>query len=382
MSSTFLESYSRKIFSSLENDFEDNWDELRFGGPDPVATERCRSKPFPHALVETLGLTTAGAAKQKVESCKQEIAKALAFIAPHISNLEWLYSNLADEESRQTLVDVIAFRALGHSKIKLTINNPNYWAVREKAFALPREGEEIDVGFLGWKLQKVSLEPFGYPIKILANKGANVTTFVHQQYRCVTPNGAIECQVGDHVIDAGACYGDTALYFSHLAGEFGRVASFEFLPQNLSVLKKNLDLNPTFAKTIQVYQNPVWVESGKELFISGYGPGTRVTEEKITHEADSVSTLKIDDVVGTREFPQVDFIKMDIEGAELQALKGAEESIRRFCPKLAITVYHSLADFWEIPQWIAQLGLGYQFYLRHFTIHSEETVLFAKAAKK
>jgi hypothetical protein len=75
----------------------------------------------------------------------------------------------------------------------------------------------------------------------------------------------------------------------------------------------------------------------------------------------------------------VDFIKMDIEGAEMQALRGAEESIRRFRPKMAITVYHSLEDFWEIPKWIAQLGLGYRFYLRHFTIHQEETVLFGVA---
>jgi FkbM family methyltransferase len=379
---TFFETYTKKIFSSLDNDFEGNWDEFRFGGPDAVATQRSRSKPFPHALLEALALTTAGAAKQKVGTCKQEIAKSIAFIAPHISNLEWLYANLADEESRQTLVDVIAYRALGHRKIKLAVNTPDYWLVREKAFALPREGEEIDIGFLGWKLQQVSLEPFGYPIKAFASKGANITTFVHQQYRCVTPDGAIECQAGDHVIDAGACYGDTALYFSHLAGPLGRVASFEFLPQNLSVLQKNLNLNPALAKTIQVHQNPIWVESGKELFISGSGPGTKVTEEKITPNATSVSTLKIDDVVGKLEFPQVDFIKMDIEGAEQQALRGSEESIRRFQPKLAITVYHSLADFWEIPQWIAQLGLGYQFYLRHFTIHEEETVLFAKAAKK
>ena len=382
MSNTFLESYTHKVFSSLDNDFDDNWDEFRFGSSDPVSTEHSRPKPFPHALLEALGLTTAGAAKQKVGTCKEEIARSINFIAPHIANLEWLYSNLADEESRQALVDVIAYRALGHRKVKLSINMPDYWAVREKALSLPREGEEIDIGFLGWKLQKVSFEPFGYPIKAFASKEANVTTLVHQQYRCVTPDGAIECQAGDHVIDAGACYGDTALYFSHLAGRSGRVASFEFLPQNLSVLQKNINLNPALAKTIKVHQNPVWVESGKELFISGSGPGTRVTEEKITPNATSVSTLKIDDLVGTPEFPQVDFIKMDIEGAEQQALRGSEESIRRFQPKLAITVYHSLEDFWEIPKWIAQLGLGYQFYLRHFTIHQEETVLFAKAAKK
>jgi FkbM family methyltransferase len=376
---TFFETYTKKVFSSLDNDFEDNWDEFRFGGPDAVATQRSRSKPFPHALLEALALTTAGAAKQKVGTCKEEIARSINFIAPHIANLEWLYANLVDEESRKTLVDVVAYRALGHRKIKLAMNSPEFWAIRKKAFALPREGEEIDVGFLGWKLQQVSLAPFGYPIKMFATKGANVTTFVHQQYRCETPDGPIECAKGDYVIDAGACYGDTALYFSHLAGPTGRVCSFEFMPDNLKILRKNLELNSTLAQTIQIQENPVWVESGKELFVSGSGPGTTVTENKITQDAASVSTLKIDDVVGSADFPKVDFIKMDIEGAEQQALRGAEECIRRFKPKLAITVYHSLEDFWEIPQWIDELGLGYKFYLRHFTIHSEETVLFAKA---
>ncbi len=70
---------------------------------------------------------------------------------------------------------------------------------------------------------------------------------------------------------------------------------------------------------------------------------------------------------------------MDIEGAELRALKGAEETLKKFCPKLAIAVYHRINDFWTIPKYIDALGLGYRFYLRHFTIHSEETILFAHA---
>jgi len=45
-------------------------------------------------------------------------------------------------------------------------------------------------------------------------------------------------------------------------------------------------------------------------------------------------------------------------------------------PKLAITAYHDFNDFWMIPQYLESLGLGYRFYLRHFTIHAEETVLF------
>jgi hypothetical protein len=77
------------------------------------------------------------------------------------------------------------------------------------------------------------------------------------------------------------------------------------------------------------------------------------------------------------QLDRIDFIKMDIEGGELPALKGAERVLRSFKPKLAISVYHNLRDFWEIPQWLNDLKLGYEFYLRHFTIHHEETVLFA-----
>lgn len=92
-----------------------------------------------------------------------------------------------------------------------------------------------------------------------------------------------------------------------------------------------------------------------------------------------VETLTIDDLLRNNGLERIDFIKMDIEGAELEALKGAETVIRRFRPKLAISIYHRLPDFWEIPQWIEGLGLGYRFHLRHFTIHAEETVLFAEA---
>jgi hypothetical protein len=89
--------------------------------------------------------------------------------------------------------------------------------------------------------------------------------------------------------------------------------------------------------------------------------------------------MAIDQLLDRPDVTRIDFIKMDIEGAELAALHGAEQTLKRFRPKLAITVYHQLADFWEIPQYIESLGLGYRFYLRHFTIHAEETVLFAES---
>jgi len=70
---------------------------------------------------------------------------------------------------------------------------------------------------------------------------------------------------------------------------------------------------------------------------------------------------------------------MDIEGAELDALRGAEQTLRAFKPRLAISLYHNKTDLTEIPEYLNALDLGYEFYLDHFTIHNEETVLFARA---
>jgi hypothetical protein len=66
------------------------------------------------------------------------------------------------------------------------------------------------------------------------------------------------------------------------------------------------------------------------------------------------------------------------QSVEAEALKGSRSVLRQFKPKLAITLYHNFEDFWDIPQFLDRLGLGYRFYLRHFTIHAEETVLFAR----
>lgn len=308
------------------------------------------------------------------------VKSGVEFIQPHLLNLEWVHGKLADDESKKWLVNLVAYRALGHRKIRLPTNTGEFWKARDLALQIPRSDEEIDPHFLGWKLHKRSLELFGYPIHMFCGPGACYTTFVHEQYRCKTPHGAIECAEGDIAIDAGGCYGDTALYLAYKAGPRGKVASFEFLPVNVSVFQRNMDLNPTLAQKIRLYQNPVYSTSGQELFVIGNGPGTRVVREAIDPCAQRIQTLKIDDLIERGDFPRIDFIKMDIEGAELEALKGSENVLRHFKPKLAITVYHGLKDFWTIPQFLDGLGLGYRFYLRHFTIHAEETVLFARAA--
>ena len=71
------------------------------------------------------------------------------------------------------------------------------------------------------------------------------------------------------------------------------------------------------------------------------------------------------------------FIKMDIEGAELEALRGAESIIRKQRPKLAICVYHKPEDIWTIPMYILSLQNDYRLFLRHYSFGDTETVLYA-----
>ncbi len=72
------------------------------------------------------------------------------------------------------------------------------------------------------------------------------------------------------------------------------------------------------------------------------------------------------------------FIKMDIEGAEYEALLGAKEIIRKAHPKLAICVYHKTEHFWMIPELIKEFDSNYKFFLRHYSSDdAREYVLYA-----
>jgi FkbM family methyltransferase len=88
----------------------------------------------------------------------------------------------------------------------------------------------------------------------------------------------------------------------------------------------------------------------------------------------SVACVRLDDVLHNYA---PTFLKMDIEGDELRALKGAERLVRTHRPDLAISVYHTIDHFWEIPNLLRSWDLGYAFYLRTHSSACMETVLYA-----
>lgn len=89
----------------------------------------------------------------------------------------------------------------------------------------------------------------------------------------------------------------------------------------------------------------------------------------------SVPVVPIDEVVAPEE--KVTMIKMDVEGAELESLKGACQTIQRDRPKLAVCIYHKSEDMTEIPLYIQKLVPEYKFYLRHHSNNGRETVFYA-----
>lgn len=366
MRSDFIGRFTDFVKSSANNSYTDNYDYRSFGSPaNRISILKLLIKKF---LERDFTYSTT--------------SSRLAIIKDNSERFQWLYEHLDDDESKSLLISVLAYRVLGYKYVKLFLNTPEYWEKASEVDALTLEADKIDLGFRDWQAWRLNLVRLGYPIELFIRPSGVMTQFILQQYRCITERSAIEVKEGDYVIDAGGCYGDSALYFCNKAGDKGHIFSFEFLPENLKVFNRNLSLNPTLSGRIHIIRKPLWSNSNKDLYILANGPATKVVEKSSDSSAKHIKTTSIDSFVRHNNIPHIDFIKMDIEGSELEALKGAEQTINQHKPKLAIAVYHQLKDFWEIPQWIDSLKLGYTFRLRHFTIHSSETVLFAAIDSK
>lgn len=86
----------------------------------------------------------------------------------------------------------------------------------------------------------------------------------------------------------------------------------------------------------------------------------------------------IDNFCAQNHINRVNVIKLDVEGAELSALKGAERVIREFRPALIVCLYHKPEDMFEIPLYLSELVRNYKFYLAHSSCQFMDTILYAR----
>jgi FkbM family methyltransferase len=293
------------------------------------------------------------------------------------------YDLLADDYSRRILVKVLAFRLFGPERVWLPRNTPEHWTQLEQLKALETGTDSVEVNHPGkgtMTMRRMDFRPIGMPFQLYYNPLGAQIILLDEQYAYKRPGVSVRAEPGDYAIDGGGAWGDTALYLANAVGAEGRVFSFEFEPRNIEVHERNVALNPALEGSIEIVPHALWDRSDEVLTYRENGAATRLMpDEAPATAALQTTTLSIDDLVARRSLPRLDFIKMDIEGAELEALKGAEQTLRRLKPKLAISAYHKEEDFVELPRYLHGLGLGYRFYLDCFSIFGQETMLFATA---
>ncbi|MDR2729212.1 MAG: FkbM family methyltransferase [Chitinispirillales bacterium] len=174
-------------------------------------------------------------------------------------------------------------------------------------------------------------------------------------------------------IDAGGFDGDTILCFADFVKNSGykRIYSFEPDPEYYEKAKSTIE--NYHLQNVLLFNKGLWNKSETLNFDLPGVAGSSIVSEggKIKIEA-----VALDDVVDKSD--KVTFIKMDIEGAELNALHGSKEIIKRDKPRLAICVYHKPKDILYLASYILELNPEYKFYLRHHSpISLFETVLYA-----
>lgn len=170
-------------------------------------------------------------------------------------------------------------------------------------------------------------------------------------------------------IDAGGYNGNTMLeYVDWTAGEYKKIFVFEPMAEMVHLIKKKI--KDRHISRVEVRQNALWNKREKLCFIEAEA-GSHVGESG----SNIIDGIDLDEVVNNEK---VTFIKMDIEGSELNGLKGAKNTIINNKPRLAICIYHKPEDILEIPLYILGLVPEYKFYIRHYCSNMWETVLYAE----
>lgn len=178
-------------------------------------------------------------------------------------------------------------------------------------------------------------------------------------------------------IDAG-CYDCTSSYMfaKWCQGAYSSIIALEPDPANYAKCCKRVQDIPL--QNLKLINAGLSSQEGTVMFDAQNNQSSHIILDKLAKPTIgskmSIRTVAIDDIVGDSI---VGFIKMDIEGAEFDALHGAKNTIVRDKPLLAICVYHLSGDVFAVMDYLHQLLPEYRFLLRHYSDDKSETVLYA-----
>lgn len=225
-------------------------------------------------------------------------------LVEHRERIEQIYERLADGQSREVYANILTFRLFG-------------------------EGPEIPT---------LAQEEKYFPKELF------------------TPSA------GEHFVDCGAFDGQTLRDLLALTGNrIGAYYGLEPDPANFQRLERfAAQLPEELRGKVELSPCAAWSGVGEIPLYALHGPGSFAAP----YGGTTVDAATIDRLLDGR---RATAIKMNIEGSELAALKGARETIRRWHPRLMIAGYHKTWDFWEVPE--LMLEAGYTVYLRSYMHH-------------
>ena len=289
------------------------------------------------------------------------------------SDFEETYQLMTNRSSKRLFAELILIKIIGENKMRLSSFTKNYVESYESASEeILKSNKTLKV--YKWILRKVTLNNpsvsmFTTPIVLALHKAKRLYSYHSDEV-------SVGVQKGDIVIDAGVGWGDTTVYLASLAGQEsgGWSYAFDILEEGMNALKEQCKQNEEL-KNITPVLKALSDKDNESVNITSPSPGARVTNEET---GSTLQTITIDTYFKEQGLKKVDFIKMDIEGAEVPALKGASETIKSFKPRLAISVYHKWDDLLVIPKLIHNLRHDYEFYLDCTTGFGGEVVLYCK----
>jgi FkbM family methyltransferase len=187
-------------------------------------------------------------------------------------------------------------------------------------------------------------------------------------YNQYFPEDIIQLSEPEIFLDCGAFTGDTLNdYLKYAKVPFKKYICLEPDPQNLIALNNNIVSK--VLSNIQVIEIAVGNENAVLKFDATGGGGAGLSDTGSIN----VNCVRIDDFFNE----EITFIKFDIEGAELSALKGAYNTIQKYKPKLAVCIYHLPNDLWEIILYIKEQFPFYDFSVRTHQYDGLDFVLYA-----
>lgn len=224
--------------------------------------------------------------------------------------------------------------------------------LKDRILQTARQTEKDEAGFIRWDTTHGS---FWVP------KGSELQLpwLLAEQERRIYGSGEQGVRAGDVVLDGGANVG----VFTREALTAGAklVVAIEPAPENLECLRRNFRAEIEAGRVI-VYPKGVWDrEEALTLYIN---PRNSTVDSFVarpgTVEQPAIPLTTIDKLAAELKLEKIDFIKLDIEGAESKALAGAAAVLKQFKPRLAVSSYHSGEEAGEIPAVIRQARGDYQ----------------------